>query len=55
MEREEILFRTLEKHLLGDRLQKGFADDVDGFLAFSLAVQTDAKVAQVTRLRIICR
>ena len=43
MEREEILFRTLEKHLLGDRLQKGFADDVDGFLAFSLAVQNRRK------------
>jgi len=43
MEREEILFRTMEKHLLGDRLQKGFADDVDGFLAFSLAVQNRRK------------
>lgn len=43
MEREEILFRTMEKHLLGDRLQKGFAGDVDGFLAFSLAVQNRRK------------
>jgi EcoRII C terminal len=43
MEREEILFRTMERHLLGDRLQKGFADDVDGFLAFSLAVQNRRK------------
>jgi hypothetical protein len=43
MEREEILFRTMEKHLLGDRLQKGFADDVDGFLKFSLAVQNRRK------------
>lgn len=43
MEREEILFRTMEKHLLGDRLQKGFADDVDGFIAFSLAVQNRRK------------
>jgi hypothetical protein len=43
MEREEILFRTMEKHILGDRLQKGFADDVDGFLAFSLAVQNRRK------------
>jgi hypothetical protein len=43
MEREEILFRTMEKHLLGDRLQKGFANDVDGFLAFSLAVQNRRK------------
>ena len=43
MEREEMLFRTMEKHLLGDRLQKGFADDVDGFLAFSLQVQNRRK------------
>lgn len=43
MEREEILFRTLEKHLLGDRLAKGFADDVDGFLQFSLSVQNRRK------------
>jgi len=43
MEREEILFRTMEKHLLGDRLQAGFAGDVDGFLKFSLAVQNRRK------------
>ena len=43
VEREEILFRTLERHLIGDRLQKGFADDVDGFLAFSLSVQNRRK------------
>lgn len=43
MEREEILFRTLEKHLLGDKLQKGFAEDVDGFIAFSLSVQNRRK------------
>lgn len=43
MEREEILFRTMEKHILGDRLQKGFAGDVDGFLKFSLTVQNRRK------------
>jgi hypothetical protein len=43
MEREEVLFRTMEKHLLGDRLQAGFAGDVDGFLKFSLAVQNRRK------------
>ena len=43
MEREEILFRTMEKHLLGDQLRKGFADDVDGFIAFSLSVQDRRK------------
>jgi hypothetical protein len=31
MEREEVLFRTLERHLIGDRLQNGFAD-TDTFL-----------------------
>jgi hypothetical protein len=29
MEREEILFRTLEKHLLAERLSKGFVGDSD--------------------------
>ena len=43
MEREEILFRTLEKHLLADRLTKGFAGDADGFLEFSLSVQNRRK------------
>lgn len=43
MEREEILFRTMEKHILGDTLQKGFAGDVDGFIAFSLSVQNRRK------------
>lgn len=43
MEREEILFRTFEKHRLGERLRKDFADDVEGFLAFSLAVQNQRK------------
>lgn len=38
MEREEILFRTLEKHLLADRLTRGFAGDSEGFLQFSLSV-----------------
>jgi hypothetical protein len=49
MEREEILFRTLERHLIADRLSSGFggtedaAVDVDGFLAFSLSVQNRRK------------
>lgn len=38
MEREEILFRTLEKHLLADRLARGFVDDTEAFLQFSLSV-----------------
>lgn len=44
MEREEILFRTLERHLIGDRLAKGFErDDIDSFIQFSLSVQNRRK------------
>jgi EcoRII C terminal len=43
MEREEILFRTLEKHILADRLTEGFAGNVDGFLEYSLSVQNRRK------------
>jgi hypothetical protein len=48
MNREEILFRTLERHMIADRLENGFvtADgnvDVEGFLQFSLSVQNRRK------------
>lgn len=43
MEREEILFRTLEKHLIGERLSQGFDGDVNGFISFSLSVQNRRK------------
>lgn len=43
LEREEILFRTLERHIIGDRLQQGFGGDVDGFISFSLSVQNRRK------------
>ncbi len=43
MEREEILFRTLERYLIGDRLTKGFNNDVDSFISFSLSVQNRRK------------
>jgi hypothetical protein len=43
MEREEILFRTFEKHIIAERLSKGFENDVDGFLEFSLSVQNRRK------------
>lgn len=47
MEREEVLFRTLERYLIADRLSKGFGGDVgvdvDGFLSFSLSVQNRRK------------
>ena len=43
MEREEQLFRTLEKHIVADRLVNGFISDVDSFLSFSLSVQNRRK------------
>jgi hypothetical protein len=43
MEREEVLFRTLERHLIGDRLRNGFENDVDAFIGFSLSVQNRRK------------
>lgn len=43
MEREEMLFRTLEKHLIRERLKTGFEDDVDAFISFSLSVQNRRK------------
>ena len=42
MEREEILFRTLERHIVSERLTKGF-EDVDSFMAFSLSVHNRRK------------
>jgi len=38
IEREEMLFRALEKYIVSNRLKQGFADDVDGFIAYSLSV-----------------
>ena len=43
MQREEVLFRTMERHLIADRLTQGFHDDVDSFLSFSLSVQNRRK------------
>lgn len=47
MEREELLFRRLERHLISDRLKMGFladgAADVDGFIEFSMSVQNRRK------------
>lgn len=37
MEREEVLYRTFEKHLVSERLVQGFANDVDGFFRFALS------------------
>lgn len=44
MEREELLFRILERHLIGERLARGFdADHIDDFIHFSLSVQNRRK------------
>lgn len=43
MEREEALFRALERNLISERLEKGFAGDVDAFISFSLSVQNRRK------------
>lgn len=44
MEREEVLFRTLERHLISQRLEQGFAvDQVEDFIKFSLSVQNRRK------------
>jgi hypothetical protein len=47
MEREELMFRRLERRIVADRIADGFAGpqgaDVDGFLKFSLSVQNTRK------------
>jgi hypothetical protein len=43
MDREEVLFRTLERHLVVDRISRGFGKDVDGFIEFSLSIQNRRK------------
>ena len=43
MEREEILFRTFEEHIISSRLAQGFENDVDGFFKFSLSAQNRRK------------
>jgi len=44
-EREEILFRTLEKHIVAERLSRGFngIDGVDDFFKFSISAQNRRK------------
>lgn len=44
MDREEVLFRTLERHLVSSRLALGFSDgNVDEFISFSLSVHQRRK------------
>lgn len=42
IEREEILFRTMEKHIISQRLDEGFVE-VDDFISYSLSVQNRRK------------
>ena len=47
MEREELMFRRLERRIVAERIASGFVSagdaDVDGFLGFSLSVQNRRK------------
>lgn len=45
MQKEESLFRTLERHLVGKRIDDGFSGDtrVDDFISYSLSVQNRRK------------
>ena len=47
MEREELMFRRLERRIVAERIANGFAGpdgaDVEGFLKFSLSVQNTRK------------
>jgi hypothetical protein len=47
LEREELLFRRLERYIVAKRLKTGFVSsdeaDVDGFISFSLSVQNRRK------------
>lgn len=44
IEKEEILFRTFERYLVGERLQQGFSSErVEEFISFSLSVQNRRK------------
>lgn len=43
MDKEEALFRILERHLVAERLRHGFGEDVDAFINFSLSVQNRRK------------
>lgn len=43
IDHEEMLFRTFEKYLVTDKLKKGFGEDIDEFISFSLSVQNRRK------------
>lgn len=46
MEREEVLYRTLERHRIGDRLSVGFHDVPGSFFNFSAEVQARRSLRQ---------
>jgi hypothetical protein len=39
MDREEVLFRTLERYQVKNRLRRGFGEDVDDFLKFATSLR----------------
>jgi hypothetical protein len=39
MDREEVLFRTLERYQVQERLKQGFDDDVDAFLTYATSLR----------------
>jgi len=43
IDKEELLFRAFEKHLISNRVREGFTDSVDDFLSYSLSVQNRRK------------
>lgn len=43
IDHEEMLFRTFEKYLVAEKLKKGFKDNVDDFIGFSLSVHNRRK------------
>lgn len=43
LDQEEIIFRTLERHIVSEKLSAGFNNDVDGFISYSLGVQNRRK------------
>ncbi len=43
LEREELMFRSLERYLVVDKLKEGFGEDVDAFISFSLSIQNRRK------------
>jgi len=43
LDQEELLFRTLERHFVQEKLEEGFGGDVDQFVSYSLSVQNRRK------------